>query len=1164
MLLHDRKGQFSIIAALLVAAVLISAVVITYSSIRYSTVDDQPQILSSIDETNLGLKEILGFTVGYYGSVLKVTGNMTYAQQLAQNYLKSGLNNMGDVQPEWGAVFNLQNLQLNASWFSTNSYSQGSLVVNYNLTGLGIYGASYNASARLNVQILNSTSASQAQLVILRDGGEPLINLGKSNLQFYRYDYNASTWNLVEPAAIASYANGTYVLDLPSGVNGDAYVIQINDNRGLMVLASSYTQFTSKVSWNTTGFSQIPHYVDEGGLFVGSDSNFYDQQAGPDGNYDTINEAVYGSFNLDYYPTAINLLGQTSVVSGGLSDLQGDNSAYLQLHSYPIAYSSAYNTIGFDSQNSAILTSSSNSISWTHTTSTGNDRLLLVSVDVLSTGTPTTVVSVTYGGVALTQVATAYSSVNQQVRSYVFYLVNPVSGTKTITASFATSSYAVGGSIIYTNVNQTSPLLANAVNTGSSTSPSILLTASQANDKLLFGHLATQGTFSYTVTEGAQQTNRWASSGSYRQSGTNYYMAGRGSDKSVTTGTVSMSWTASNSAKWAAIAVLLQPTQVATSFACSAEFSGTSNTDIWNNLQLATDASATSSGVNVTYRLYNYTSGSYSTDGDGYLTDTLTTGDKTKTQTITSGRYNFRSATGAWKLNITATQTMPFDLKLDMARYSPNENNYALNLQEQFLNVNASNPRQDLCIKTGSFSNEALIVQVLHGSQWVNLMTLQPNYFNNVTLIPYIDSITLTIRFVGANDQTDNTASTFAIDSVYIKDEPDVAYFINRQQSTFTIEILQNGTMRWLGQNLQTSTQTIPVPPVPVKAIHVNQTVNGVNREVPFQLEDWASNYQIPLGLSSNTTVYGNRQMIVILLDSGVSDFTVWWDGKDNATQTALAYTPRFTLDNPNSATLTNGNLTLLFSGGTVKSTVAGTGTYSTATFMRINQEASTYGAGCSYVIHHGIVRDIVMQEAEWNTGAPNCPNLYANIIVTLPANATYYTYNTRLMFITSSQARTITDLCPIKLVSSLSGQAMTEDGTQADYPIIANGTNTYSNTGGSSWTEHHFSQIITAVGKGAGIMYTDKHNQLLYTFDSIAGQSTGALNPDVSQSQIELLSVALSSVSFTYAYDVSWQGAVATFDGQTPLCSLYDATTPWGLWILAETPPTLTVAAKS
>jgi hypothetical protein len=1164
MLLLNRKGQFSIIAALLVAAVLISAVVVTYSSIRYSTVDNQPQILSSIDETNLGLKEILGFTVGYYGSVLKVTGNMTYAQQLAQNYLKSGLGNMGDVQPEWGAVFNLQSLQLNASWFSTNSYSQGSLVVNYNLTGLGIYGANYNASARLNVQIINFSSPNQAELVIQRDSGEPLINLGKSNLQFYRYDYTASAWSLVEPAAIASYANGTYVLDLPSGVDGGAYVIQINDNRGLMVLASSYTQFNAKVAWNSTGFSQTPHYVDSGNMLVGSDSNFYAEQAPPDGYYDTLTEAVSGSFNIDYYPTAFNLLGQTTAILGGLSDLQSDNSAYLQLRSFATAYSSAYNTIGFDSQSSMTQASGVSFFSWQHTTGTaGSDKLLLVSVDVSrSTNAPATVSSVTYDGVALTQVATAlYISTNPQVRSYVYSLVNPAIGTKTITVTLSgTTSNAVGGSVTYTNVNQTTPILSSNSAFGSSSTPSVGLTASGTNAKVLFGHLGiyrTTNPSAYTITD--NQNTRWLQ--------TSQLYKGISSDKTVTSGSISTSWTTSNPVSWAAISVLLQPTQVGTSFTCSVEFSGTSNTDAWNSILWALDASATSNSVSVTYRLYNYTSGSYSSSSDGYLTDTLTTSDATKTQTITASRYNFRDSNGNWKLNVTATQTAntPFDLKLDLAKYSVNENNYALNLQEQFLNVNASNPRQDLCIKTGSFSNEALVVQVLHGGQWVNLMTLQPNYFNNVTLIPYIDSATLTIRLVGANDLTDNTPSTFAVDSVFIKDEPDVAYFISRQQSTFTVEVLQNGTMRWIGQNLQTSSQTIPVPPVPVKAIHVNQTVNGVNREVPFQLEDWASNYQIPLGLSSNTTVFGNRQMIVLLLDSGVSDFTVWWDGNDNATQTAMAYTNiYFKSDNPTAAMITNGNLTLQFMSGTgiIGSTIASTGTYSNSTFMRINGQPSTYGAGCSYVISRGVIRDVIMQESEWSGGATGCPNVYANIIITLPANTTYYTYYTRFMFITSTRSRSITDLCPISVNSSLTGQAVTENGTQADYPIVMNGTNTYPNYGG--WTEHHFSQIITSAGKGVGIMYTDTQNIKLYTFDSMAGQSTGALSPNVSLSQIELVPVTLSSVSFTYAYDVTWQGAVATFDGQTPLCSLYDATTPCGLYILAEFPPTLTVVAKS
>ncbi|MGB9779138.1 MAG: hypothetical protein ACPLW8_06990, partial [Candidatus Bathyarchaeales archaeon] len=61
----NSKGQFSIIAALLVAVILIATVIITYSTIRNSPIQDQPQILSAIDETNLALKQILGFTIGY-------------------------------------------------------------------------------------------------------------------------------------------------------------------------------------------------------------------------------------------------------------------------------------------------------------------------------------------------------------------------------------------------------------------------------------------------------------------------------------------------------------------------------------------------------------------------------------------------------------------------------------------------------------------------------------------------------------------------------------------------------------------------------------------------------------------------------------------------------------------------------------------------------------------------------------------------------------------------------------------------------------------------------------------------------------------------------------------------------------------------------------------
>ena len=105
---------------------------------------------------------------------------------------------------------------------------------------------------------------------------------------------------------------------------------------------------------------------------------------------------------------------------------------------------------------------------------------------------------------------------------------------------------------------------------------------------------------------------------------------------------------------------------------------------------------------------------------------------------------------------------------------------------------------------------------------------------------------------------------------------------------------------------MEVTTQTIPIPPMPVKAIHVNQTIGGVNQEVPFQIEDWASDYQIPLGLTSNATIFGNRQMIVFLLNYSVSDFTIWWDGYDDANQTAMAYTNNY-FTNPSAGVINNG-----------------------------------------------------------------------------------------------------------------------------------------------------------------------------------------------------------------------------------------------------------------
>ena len=648
----NSKGQFSIIAALLVAVILISTVMITYSTIRNSSISAQPQVLSAVDETNFAIKQIFGFTVGYYGSVLKVTGNSSYAKTRALNYLYSGLVNIANMHPEWGTSFKVNETKtdLHIYWYTKTSYSTGNLMVTYNLTGLGIYRITYQTSCKLSIQTIKTNSTTQVCLNVSKDENEPVINLGKQNFKFYCYRSAKSEWELINPSTDpVAFANGTYLINIPSGVDPDAYVIQVEDLRGIIVAASSFSRYTCTLAWNST-------------------------------------------------------------------------------------------------------------------------------------------------------------------------------------------------------------------------------------------------------------------------------------------------------------------------------------------LYAATDA-------------------------------------------------------------------------------------------------------------------------------------------------------------------------------------------------TIVLELLQNGTMWWLGQNLQLTTQTKPIPPIPVKAIHVNQTISGLNREVPFQIEDWASDYKIPLGLTSNASVFSSTTMLVFLVTPKVSKVTIWWDGRDNANQTSQAYKNRYftgddVITNPDSGILTNGILRLTIQrvsefGVTafkVTSNIVGSTVTATARFMRINGKNATYGSGTAYVIHHGIVRDIVQQEAEFSGGIPNSPNLYTHIVLTLPANATYYTYQLRLMFVNSQQSRTITDICPIRITTSIgSPQTQTENGISGGYPIVQNGTGTFYNS--SSVWQHHWSQIITGT-RGAGIMFTHEANKMLYTFDTITTK-TGALKVNSTTRTIELLPVTRSPVSFTYAKDVTWYGAVATFDASTPIYEVVGSQKT-GLWITVEYPPTITVTTQS
>jgi len=1234
------RGQFSIIAALLVAVVLITTVMVTYSTIRNSPVQNQSPILSAIDETNLAIKQILGFTVGYYGSVLQVTGNVSYARMLALNYLQSGLQNVANMHPEWGtSLSNTSTPALQAYWFTNTSYSSGNLAVTYSLAGLGILGVNYQTSCKLGVQILNSVNG-QASINITQDRNEPLVTLGKQNFNFYRYNNASSAWEPVNPnTEPTAYPNGTYHVNMPSGTNPYSYIVQIKDQRGIITVASSFNSYTCALAWNSTsvqaGSPSAQYYVNTYNSSVdsfpdkGTHSNFVAQQ-NTDSVYDNMTEGdvpvittaqtfaqsnstngqigTWSNFTTEQYADNINdtlTEGDVPVITTAQTYVQA-NSTNTQIGTWSNFTTEQYSDGTYDTLTEANTVSNytycngnSTSTGWINPSYAYNNKTAdgasitwatsgycaPLRLNLTSTAKGTLIqyfvnrnsMTVTTMEISVANQTGAWTLAYSGTPTYGAYANATLTATFTYTAmEFNFTSSGITSRTVCVNETQAinatvtplnyqlsleeqwnpSPYSANLTKT--------LCIRTGANNTAEFLRLDWWNTTSsaWLNINSSLVNNAWNNI-----TVTNYLTASnftiRFSDGTPNGDTVQSTWQID--------CVLLYTQNSTDNYQLSLEEQWNPSpysANLTKTLCIRTGANNTAEFLRLDW--WNTTSSAWLNINSSLVNNAWN--NITVTNYLTASNFTIRFSDGTPNGD-TVQSTWQIDCVLLYTQNSTD--NYQLSLEEQWTNANYTNAQ--LCIRTGSLSAEAIAVEAWNVSAgaWTNILSsLNANRWNNVTVSAYLQPQNFTIRFKGTNEISDPVQDRWQIDAALLAVWPTADLYSLSRQGTIVAELLQNGTMRWLGQNLllTNSNSTLPFPPVPVKSIHVNETINGVNSEVPFQIEDWSSAYRIPLGLTSNMSIFSSRTMIVFLATPNASKATIWWNGSDTASQTPYAYTNRYFNDTPSSGKLSNGLTTLQLQSNFVVTSTVGNSS-ATSNFMRINNNASSYGSDPSYVITNGTVRDIIHQEAEWGNegngvyGVTNCSDIYSDIVLTLPANTTYYTYQLRLMFVQSQQNKTISDLRPILLIS-LTGQIQTENGTISGLPIVSNATDLFYNYSASSWA-HHWSQSVSAT-KGAGIIFTDSANQNLYVFDSITGIKTGAINTN-STGTIQVSPVAKSQLSFNTTLDprmqdIVWYGAVVTFDTTTPINNIpiYNNNDQTGLWMIAEYPPTVAVTTEN
>ena len=184
-----------------------------------------------------------------------------------------------------------------------------------------------------------------------------------------------------------------------------------------------------------------------------------------------------------------------------------------------------------------------NSITFSHTTGSGDNRLLMVGVSWSSTSV--TVTGIKFNSVALTLKGTQYYT-SQARRVAIYYLVAPTASTTAdVVVSFSGAVYGVAGAVSFAGVDQCIPLGTQLGATGN-TATATVSPVTVAGD-LVFDTVAA-GT---ALTVDGSQAQQWNIG-----DGTTIY--GGASTKTATGTPTAMSWTLT-SGYWATLAVGIKP-----------------------------------------------------------------------------------------------------------------------------------------------------------------------------------------------------------------------------------------------------------------------------------------------------------------------------------------------------------------------------------------------------------------------------------------------------------------------------------------------------------------------------------------------------------------------------------------------------------------------------
>jgi len=255
-LVRERRGQFIVIAALLISIMIVSVSTVIYGTVTYFKYERWEEYLTIVDSVRTATNNLLQIRLANYSQI----GSPPNPPPTLRDNLNQWIGDVRKAYPGFGvdlsyslasgvkSAFGMTlnyNLGLARRWYQSTSFSAANATFNLNIASVGLTGYNFTADSFLKVTIRDAvwyggSNSVSIYLTVDREGPEPVLSLLKSNFvvvkasnvtqsNFTLRRYYSSTFNsFIYEVQINS------ISALPSSVE-----LTIHDGRGMRVISAS-------------------------------------------------------------------------------------------------------------------------------------------------------------------------------------------------------------------------------------------------------------------------------------------------------------------------------------------------------------------------------------------------------------------------------------------------------------------------------------------------------------------------------------------------------------------------------------------------------------------------------------------------------------------------------------------------------------------------------------------------------------------------------------------------------------------------------------------------------------------------------------------------------------------------------------------------------------